>query len=279
MSKFISITLTLIIFIISIYYTTKIINISKDKDPIMIEIKNYKSNYKTNKEEAIIDNEYIIPGKKGTTINVDKSYSLMKKIGKFDTKLLVFEELKPTISINNTYDNYIIKGNKKNPSVSIIVLLEDTSYIEDLLKILNQKDIKVTFFISKELFDNSTDILKLIKGFGHEIELLSDNYSVYEVNKYSSILRLISESKLSFCLFYNKNNDILNNCKTSKLHSVIPSIITDKYLYNSVKNNLENGSIISITNNKNTIRELSSTVNYIHQKGKKIVLLKNLIEE
>ena len=279
MSKIISISFTIIIFVISIYYTSKIINISKDKDPIMIEIKKYKNNYKTDKEEAILDNQYIIPGKKGTTINVDKSYALMKKVGKFDTKLLVFEELKPTITINERYDNYIIRGNTKNNAVSIIVLLKDTSYVEELLKIINQKNIKVTFFISKEIFEESSDILKLIKGFGHEIELLSDNYSVYEVNKYSSIIRLISESKLSFCLFYEKNENILNNCKTSKLHSIIPSIITDNYLYNSVKNGLENGSIISMTNNKNSLRELSSTVNYIQQKGKKIILLKNLIEE
>ena len=122
-------------------------------------------------------------------------------------------------------------------------------------------------------------MIKLIYSFGHDIELLSNSYSIYEVNKYNSILKLVTNDKLRYCYSKDSDEKILNNCKSSKLHTVVPNIKADNYLYNIVKNNLDNGDIISIKNNKSTINQLSSTIDYINQKGKKIVLLKKLLEE
>ena len=278
-NKIFNISISFLLILFSFFYTNKIIKISRNNDPIMIEIIKYDDLLKDTKSEAILINNNIIPGIKGEKINVDKSYSNMKKVGKFDKNLLVFEETIPTNSINNNYENFIISGNKSKNNVSIIVELKDTNYVEELLAILNKKNIQATFFIEKELFDNSIDLVKLIKSYGNDIELYSNKYSIYEVNKYNSILKLVSEDKLFFCINKDKNEEMLKNCETSKLYTIVPSITPLNYLYNSVKNNLENGSIISITNNKATINELSSTINYIQQKGKKIVLLKNLIEE
>ena len=113
---------------------------------------------------------------------------------------------------------------------------------------------------------------------GNEIELLSDNYTVYELNKYNSLLRLLSDDKLLFCLNSNRDINLLNSCKISKLYSIVPTVKLTKGLYSYITNNLENGIIISIDNNKHVLNELSSSINYIKQKGKSIILLKNIIE-
>ena len=63
------------------------------------------------------------------------------------------------------------------------------------------------------------------------------------------------------------------------MHSIIPSVVIENYIYNTIKHNLENGMITLVPINKQTIKELSATINYIKQKGKKIVLLSNLIQE
>ena len=107
---------------------------------------------------------------------------------------------------------------------------------------------------------------------------MSNNYSIYEVNKYNSMLKLISNDGLHFCLNYDKKNEVLKACESSKLYSVVPNVKISHKLYTFVKNNLENELIISLSNNKNIVSELSASINYIEQKGKKNVLLKNILE-
>lgn len=256
--KLITILVTISIMVISFYYTSKITELIKGNDPIMKEIIKY-TNENSNGDMHLI--------------NINKSYKKMKKIGKFDKNLLIFDEI-----IEKKNDDYITSGNNNIDKVTIIIELKDTSYVEDILKILNKKNINATFFVTSDILEKSIDVVKLILNFGNDVELSSTNYSIYEVNKYNSILKLISNDKLSYCLLDKENNELLKKCKESNMLTLIPSINTDKYFYDSVKNNLENGSIIKITNNLNIIKELSATINYINQKGKKIVLLKNFFE-
>lgn len=277
--KIISFFLTLLLISFSFFYTNKIILEARENDPIMIMIKEEQSEFETKPIEAISNDNYIIPGISGLSVDVGNSYNKMKSIGKYDRNLLVFEEVPPSNSIKDNYDNYIISGNKSIPKVSLVVIVEDVNNIEGILKILNSKEVNATFFLDKKIFDESIELVKLISSFGNDIELLSDNYSIYEVNKYNSILRLITKDKLSYCYLNEKNDLVLKNCKESKLQSIIPSIITNLNIYGNVKNNLDNGSIISINNSTSVVRELKSTISYIYQKGKNIVLLNNLLIE
>ena len=235
--KYISVFLTILIMLFSFKYTAKLIENSRMKNPIMLEIIEYS---KTNDK----------------IVNLEKSYNKMKKIKKFDKNLIVF---------NNDFDSF-----KQNDLVSLVIELSDNSYANDILNILKDKNISVTFFIKKELFDNNIGLVRTIIDSGNDIELLSDNYSVYEVNKYNSLIKLMSNDKLSFCLINNKNN--INNCKKSNLIPVY-SIDVEDSLYNLVKNKVEDKSIIRITNNIKNVKELSASINYLKQKGKTIVSL------
>ena len=276
--KICSIVFSILLVVFSFYYTNKVVNSLKEKDPIMIEIKKYDRYYPDTKIDSILNDNNIIPGIKGIKVDIDKSYSNMKKIGKFDKTLLVFEETTPQNDLKDNYDKYIVSLNKKEHNVSLVFYLEDTSNITEILSILNKNDVNATFFVSKEIIDNSVDIIKLILKYGNDVELFSNSYSVYEVNKYTSILKLISDDKLRFCLNIDKNDKLLKACEDSKLYTITPSIIQKSNLYNSLKYNLENGSIILLTNNKSITKELSSSIKYIEQKGKNIILLKNIIE-
>ena len=279
MKRILDLLLTSFIILISFFYTNNLIKVSRKNDPIMLEIEEYKKENEIKALEAILTENEIIPGINGKTIDIDQSYKKMKKIGKFDKNLIVFKEAPPNETINKSYDKNIVSGNKKNNKISLNFEVNDTSYIEELLDELNKKETLATFFINKKIFDESIDVIKLIRSFGHDVELISNGYTIYEVNKYNSLLKTISNDNLSFCLNKQNEDKILKNCENSKMHSIIPSVVIENYIYNTIKHNLENGMIALVPINKQTIKELSATINYIKQKGKKIVLLSNLIQE
>ena len=279
MKRILDLLLTSFIILISFFYTNNLIKVSRKNDPIMLEIEEYKKENEIKALEAILTENEIIPGINGKTIDIGQSYKKMKKIGKFDKNLIVFKEAPPNETINKSYDKNIVSGNKKNNKISLNFEVNDTSYIEELLDELNKKETLATFFINKKIFDESIDVIKLIRSFGHDVELISNGYTIYEVNKYNSLLKTISNDNLSFCLNKQNEDKILKNCENSKMHSIIPSVVIENYIYNTIKHNLENGMITLVPINKQTIKELSATINYIKQKGKKIVLLSNLIQE
>lgn len=270
-------TFTLICF--SFYYTDSAVDLIKQNDPIMKQIINYSENYGNTSIDSVLVNNNIIPGVKGNEVDIDKSYVNMKRVGKFDKSLMVFKDSLPTNSITDNYENYIISGNKSKNNVSILFKIDNISYVEEIISILNRKNIKVTFLLTKNIIDENNDLIKLIMINNHDIELFDDDYESTLVKKYNTILNAISLNKLSFCYTEIKKDELLNNCSKQELYTIIPSIVGGNYPYTEIKNNLSNGSIITLTNNKDTMRELSSIINYIAQRGKNIVTLKKLLEE
>ena len=265
--------------LLSFFYTNKVVEYFKNNDPIMIEIKKYDYDFSNTKVEPIINYSDIIPGVSGQKIDINKSDSNMKKAGKFDKNLLVFKKTTSDKNLIGNYDNFIVSLNSTQNNVSILIELKSIKYINEIISILENKNTFITFFVSKDIIDNNKGIIKQIIDYGHEVELLSSNYSVYEINKYNSILKLLSNNRLTYCLNIDRNRELLKSCKTSKLYSIVPMVKKSKGLYLYMQNNLHNGLIILLDDNKQIINELSSTINYIKQKGKNIVLLKSIIEQ
>ena len=269
-----------LIILISFFYTNIAVTISKNKDPLMITIKEYSDKLGNSLIDSYTNMDEIIPGISGVKVNINKSYENMKTIGEFDKNLLVFKEVSPTYLLNENMDKYIIAGNQNKNSVSIIFNIKDSSYIEEIIKILNCKNIAATFFLNKEIYESSQDLIKLILLSGNDIELLDNEYNKNDYNKYNSILKKIDNNEeLKYCITTKKNENLLNNCKSLQMNTIYTPLLIENYLYSEIKNNLYDGMIINLKNNKNILRELSSTITYIQQKGKKIILLENLLKE
>jgi len=269
--------LTLICF--SFYYTDTAVDIVKRNDPIMKEIQSVSLEYYEDAIDAVLINDGIIPGISGRKINIDKSYEKMKKYGSFDAGLLIFEEVVPMVATSSNYDKFIISGNSNKQSVSLIFKLYNSNYLDDILKILRDKDVTATFFISNDVIYNDSNILEKITNDNHSIELLSDKYLSDTVNTTNKILKQITKKKINYCYTEEKNNNILSSCKKNKMHSIVPNIITTNFPYAEIKNNVTSGSMISLSNSLNTLRELVPIINYINQKGFKIVTIDELLNE
>ena len=264
----------------SFYYTDSAVNIVKRNDPIMKEIIKVSNQYEVLAVDATLINNSIIPGINGTKLDIDASYSSMKRFGEFNSSLLKFSEVEPTISINNSYDKYIISGNKSKHEVALLFKINNTSYIEEILTILISNNVEATFFLDLDTIVSSPDILMLLSKGKQNIELLGKNgYKIAEVLLAIRTLRKFNKNNARFCYLEQENNDVLNICNRQKLYTVIPNIITDNYPYSDVKYNLSNGSIIKLDNNINTVRELRYIVRYIKQKGYHIKSLNDMLKE
>ena len=277
MKKFFSFMGALALICFSFYYTDSAVEIVKRNDPIMKEITEVAKDYEESSQDAILINNNIIPGVSGVKVDIDRSYEKMKQYGSFDAGLLVFEEVIPTISTSNTYDKFIIKGNSSKQGISLIFKMNNTSYIDEILTILKEKDVKANFMITENILSGDIDVVEEIYLNGHSIELLSSDYA--NIKKANKILKSLTGNKAKYCYSEEENKDIIEVCEKNKMHSIIPTIITSNFPYNDIKNNVTSGSMISLTNNIGTVRELSSIINYLNQKGYKILLLEDLLDE
>lgn len=253
-------------------YTEKIIDVSTSQDEIMIKLKEVEATYKIEPINATIKEDTIIPGNTGKYIDLDTSYKAMKKIGYFEESLISYKNIYPEISIYNNYDKYIIKGNTQKKEVSLIYILNNHNTIDNILSILNNKKTTISFFIDSTFLSNNIDLIYKINN--HEIYNYGNNGQYTKDNLIigNNIINNKSNNNSTYCIFLTKDINSKNTCSDSKMLSIIPSITGN---INSIKNNLENGSIIHITNTQ----ELTYIIDYIKNKGYTPVPLSNIIKE
>lgn len=271
--------LILIIFtLISMYYTNICMEVLKEKDPIMQEIKSNMSKYEESANDANIIGNVIVPGHIGRRVNKNKSYSKMKKYGNYNETLTVMEEVKPELSVSNTFDKYIEKGNSNNKNVSFVFIYDENT--DKVIKILNSKHIPSTIFLDGIYLEN--DSLNGLKYNGNiNYELLSYN-GEYDENLFKtslSYLESVTKRSPRYCYSEVENPDVLNLCSKLKMHTIKPYIRIDENLLKEVKSSLSNSIIISIKSSSSNISELSSVIDYVISKGYDIVSLDNLISE
>ena len=255
--------LILIIFtLISMYYTNICMEVLKEKDPIMQEIKSNMSKYEESANDANIIGNVIVPGHIGRRVNKNKSYSKMKKYGNYNETLTVMEEVKPELSVSNTFDKYIEKGNSNNKNVSFVFIYDEN--IDKVIKILNSKHIPSTIFLDGIYLEN--DSLNGLKYNGNiNYELLSYN-GEYDENLFKtslSYLESVTKRSPRYCYSEVENPDVLNLCSKLKMHTIKPYIRIDENLLKEVKSSLSNSIIISIKSSSSNISELSSVIDYV----------------
>lgn len=279
MEKYIYRISIIILSIFSFYYTNKMIDFLREKDPIMQEIKKTKDKYTINSKDAVIVDDNIISGKKGKTIDYKESYSKMKKYGAYNETLTVLKEVTPKVSIENNYNKYIIGGNRENKSISLVFIVNKDTNINNILNILDNNNVPGTFFIDGTFLENNIKLIKCIKK--HELEILSYNNS-YDENLFKTsiyYLENLTNKKAKFCYTKNDNKELLKLCSKNKLHTIKPIYHYNKNIYREIKNNLNNSIIISLEINNYIEKELSTTIDYIKGKGYNLVTLNNLLKE
>ena len=269
--------ITLIIF--SFFYTDKVIEVIREEDSIMIELKGLEESYKVNPVNASIVSNTIIPGINGKNINLDKSYKEMKSIGVVNKSMLIYDTIKPTISITNNKDKFIIKGNANKQVVSLIFIIDNDKYLSNLETISKTRNITINYFVDYNYLINNTTKIKEMTN--------SEFYSYGDGGQYTpdnllfsnNLITRISNNEANLCLDSTMSNQIIDLCSKNNLYTITPSIVAEKNTYKIIKENLSSGSLILLNKNKETINNLNTIIDYIEGKGLIIEGLSRLITE
>lgn len=268
----------------SFYYTEQVAKFIRKSDPIYQEILKVSETYEVVSVNAIIDDDSMIPGMMGKKVNIDKSYTNMKRLGKFNEALLVFDEVVPEVSSLKQYDKYIIGGNKERNAVSLIFAIsnqEEKESIERLANILKEKEVSATFFIDGLLVEENMPLIDNLSKNGNQIENLGYEgfYSKDKLIWTNNMIESLTKVEPKYCYTKYKNSKILDLCSSYHMYTVRPTIITGSYPFQTVKNKLSKGAIIHFDINQTTLKELGPIIAYIKQKGYTIETLSEIISE
>lgn len=278
LKKIYPVILTLLLIYFSFYYTNKVVGLIQSKDPIMVKISEEKSKYEVKAVDAKVDNKNITPGRNGKVVNINESFKKMKSYGEYNDELYVFDEVEPSISMDDYYDKYINLGRNDSNNVSLVFKLDKDYSIDEVLKILKDNNVTGTFFVDGILLKNNKDEISSIVKNGNEVEILSYDYSYDKLYFEDSLHKLfdITKKEPKFCYADYDKKEVLELCDRLGLHTIIPTINTDINSFGLVKDKLQSGSIIGLKASPNN---LNTIINYIKQRGYNLVTLENLLLE
>lgn len=243
--------------LLSFYTTNKTANLVRNQDPILKEIRNISLEKKEDFVNAVIEDDYIIPGMYGSVVDELKSLSKMKEQDVFNNLYLVSQPIKPDISLSDNLDKIIIKGNSKKQQVSFVIDENSSKKIKDYLV---KNSIKASLLITKDNFSKDSYFEQINNDF----------------KNYKELDKTLKKNKINtnICVLDN-NNSNLKFCKSKRKYLVKPGMFLDNANIIEIKPKLDSGSIIYIKD----ATYLDCLVEYIKSKDLKIVPLSQLISE
>ncbi len=260
----------------SFFITEKTALVVSDMDNIMIEIKENKDKYKQSSIDAIIDNNTIIPGVRGREVNISKSYRNMKNNGFYSDSLYIYNYTYPKVSLTDNMDKYIIKGNPSKRMVSLIFTVEANDNVIDILNIINNYNVKATFFVNTNW---NNDLVKELIKDGHNVGILLDDYNDSNFDWMDMVIKRVNKQQNVFCYNLEDNKSNVDICKVKGNYTIRPVVISDKTPLQDIKSKLESGSLLSLKINSQVKKELSSIIIYIKSKGYKLSNLEENVLE
>lgn len=271
--------ITIILILFSFYYTNKAVEIIREVDPIMKEIRSTSDKYKIESKNAQVIGDKIIPGKNGKEIDYKESYNKMKNYGSYNEVLTTMKEVEPDVSINDYYDKYIVSGNKEKKQVALVFKINDLSDSKNITKILKDNNVQATIFIDGLYLENNINYIESLSNFQLELLSYDNQYNEIHFKASKEYFESILKTEAKYCYADYDRKEVLELCSNMKMHTIIPTIKVEKNIFKEIKEKLSNTAIISIPITKQTETELLITINYIKTRGYKLVTLNELLSE
>lgn len=252
--KYVKYGLVIFLCVFSFYISDTAIIMVENMSPIMKEVKKYSDNY-VEPVNAIIEDNTIIPGTNGTKLNERESYLKMNEFGTFNETFLVYDYIKPDISLYDNLDKVIIKTNKTSEVALIVLDSKWDSYF---------KENKIKY----------TKVIKTSEDIDSSISYINGNGGADEFNKLNSFLKK-NNLNSKICLVDHSN---IASCKSNKYFIVKPTIEISHSNLASVKKNISGGDIL-LLNSTLSLSEVKVIISHIKYNNNSIVSLSDLIKE
>ncbi|WP_096199408.1 polysaccharide deacetylase family protein [Bacillus sp. FJAT-45350] len=140
-------------------------------DELYEEIKQQGKKYEEAPIDAVVDKVWkAIPGYNGIEVDVEASYENMRENQVFDKQKLVFKEVAPEVQLDDLPPAPIYKGNPEKEMVTLLVNVAwGNEYLPHILKVMNNHDVKSTFFLDGSWVKKNPKLAKMVLEEGHEI--------------------------------------------------------------------------------------------------------------
>lgn len=240
----------------SFYYTEQISSLVLNKNPLMQTIKEKADDYMVDAVNAVIDGEVITPGINGQKINERESFYKMQASDVFNQYFLVFDEIKPDISLEEHKDKLIQNGNPKLKKVSFIF-----ANCDDICHYFENSNIPASFLVTLRTYQTNN----YFEAINNEVEGFKSLENNLNLNKENQHICVVNDLNKELCM---KANNYL----------VRPKIMLSSSNLLDVKKELKSGSIIYITESAK-LEDVIYLIKEINYKGLEIVQLSELISE
>lgn len=276
------------------------IEASKKIDPLYEELTMKAKEYEVPPIDAKIDPVWkAIPGYKGLKVDLDASYDKMKKGKKFDKNKLVFEQVKPSVHLEELPPNPIYKGNPEKPMVSFIINVAwGNEHLSPILATLKRNHVHASFFLEGRWVKNHPELAKMIVSAGHEVgnhsyshpdmKRISNGLIRQEIQKTNEVIKATT-GKVPDWLAPPSGSireDVFTIAAEENMGTVMWSVDTIDWkkptpeaLINRVMGKVHNGALILMHPTESTARALDELIRAIKEKGLEIDTVSTLLSE
>lgn len=240
----------------SFFYTEKIANLTLDKNELYQSIKEESSKYNEEYINAFIEDDHIVPGLNGKTVNIKNSFYNMKDLNAFNSYYLIYDTSYPEITIENNKDKIVERGNEYKKSVSFIL-----EYNENIIKYFKDNNLEASILVNVENF-NKNEKLEQVNN---------------EVNKYKELESLINKysNNTHICYLSGSNEKM---CRKNNKYLVKTNKIVNNKTFIDIKNNITSGDIYYVEKSTDT-KNIKILINSIIFKDLDIISLSKMLSE
>ncbi len=269
-------------------------------DPLLEEIRKKVHEYEEAPTDAYIDRVWKkTPGRNGLKVLVNESYQKMKKHGKFDPTLIVFEEIPPKVTLKDLPAAPIYRGHPEKRMVSFLINVSwGEAYIPDILNTLKEHDIKATFFIEGKWAKEHKQYVEMIVEQGHlignhaydhpDMKTLSNEAIKKQIDDTNDILEAIIKTRPKWFAPPSGSFDqrVVEIAHEEGMETVLWSVDTIDWknpsvsvMINRVMKKLHPGAMILMHPTEPVARGLSDLIEAIKAEGYKIDTVEQLLSE
>ncbi|OEH92311.1 polysaccharide deacetylase family protein [Bacillus solimangrovi] len=269
-------------------------------DSLYQEIVEKAKGYEEKPIDAVIDPVWkAIPGYDGVKVNIEKSYDIMKKKGKFEEEVLVMQPIKPKILLNDLPASPIYRGNDKKPMVSFIVNVAwGNEHIPEILKILKENHVQATFFLEGRWVKNNSELAEMIFEAGHEIGnhsfshpdmgKLSRQLAIEEIQKTNDVIQATLDIKPKWFgpPSGSYNQQTIEAASQLGMKTVLWSVDTVDWrnpnpsdMVERVRSKLHPGAMVLMHPTEATVKGLEGMIKAVEKKEYKLGKVSTLLSE
>lgn len=221
---------------------------------------------------------------------------MLKNSNQIENKLENQNVISTSSSTNKLVPIYSVETNEKKVALTMNCAW-NADDIEQILDILDRKNVKITFFMVGDWIDKYQDAIKKINEAGHEIANHSNTHphvnnltyteNVNEIQKCNDKIYNITgkKNKLYRAPYGEYNDNVLLAATDNNFYVIQWNIDTLDYnnldsdqMIERINKKINNGSIILMHNGtENTANSLEAIIDDIKSKGYEIVTVSNLI--